>query len=425
MNRKVLSIIIVLTSISLIAALVTQLLWVRDAGMLKEDQFNNNITVAMKSVVNQMMTFDKRYSVETSGMDSIFYWNHVDLLSVIHPHVLDSLLRNEIASLHINSTYFYAVYRETDNLFIMGNGEGKLQQLINSPLHVSLTSLCQSDNYVLSAFFPDKGSVILNQMIILPVMSGLFLMVLVFSFFFTIYFIIKQKKLTDMKTDFVNNLTHEFKTPISTISVTSEILSKEQVIHSPEKVSKYARIIYDENLRLKNMVERVLQIAVISKDDYELKLKEVDLHEIIRESVGNYQLQVTQRNGDILTRLKAHQPSIYADREQLLNIMNNLLDNASKYSTESPHITLTTLNQNGKIQISVEDRGVGISKDNQDAVFKKFHRLQRGDIHDVKGFGIGLFYVKTLTEKMGGKIDLKSELNKGSNFILSFPTITN
>ncbi len=423
MNRKVLTIIIALTSISLIAALVTQLLWVRDAGLLKEDQFNNSITVALKSVVNQIMTLNNRYSPETAGVDSVFYWNHVDLLSVIHPRVLDSLVREEIASLHINSKYYYAVYQEADKLYIMGNGENKLQQLINSPLHVSLTSLCQTNNYVLSAFFPDQGSVVLNKMIILPVMSGLFLMVLVFSFFFTIYFIVRQKKLADMKSDFVNNLTHEFKTPISTISVTSEILSKEEVLHSPEKVSKYARIIYEENLRLKNMVERVLQIAIIDKEDYKPKFHEVDVHEIISMCIENYKLLISERKGYMLTALDAQQFNVLADREHFINILNNLLDNANKYSPENPNITVSTSNLNSSIQITIEDKGIGISKDNLDNVFKKFHRLQQGDIHDVKGFGIGLFYVKTMVEKMGGRIELKSELHKGSSFILSFPLL--
>ena len=151
----------------------------------------------------------------------------------------------------------------------------------------------------------------INKMIILPVMSGLFLLVLVFSFFFTIYFIIKQKKLSEMKADFVNNLTHEFKTPISTISVTSEILGKEQVINSPEKVEKYAKIIYDENQRLKTMVERVLQIAIIDREEYKLNLKELDVHDIIHLCANNYKLVVAERNGAMLKNfMRKNQSSV-------------------------------------------------------------------------------------------------------------------
>jgi len=219
----------------------------------------------------------------------------------------------------------------------------------------------------------------------------------------------------------VNNMTHEFKTPISTISVTSEILAKEQVIHSPEKVSKYARIIYDENNRLRNMVERVLQIAIIDRDEFSLRLKECNVHEIISDCMENFKIQISERKGRIKTKFDAKQSAITIDRDHLSNILNNLFDNANKYSPENPHITITTGNLNGQLLITVEDKGIGISKENLKDVFKKFHRLQTGDIHNVKGFGIGLFYVKTMTEKMGGKIELESEVNKGSRFTLSFP----
>ena len=423
MNRKVLTIIIALTSISLIAALVTQLLWVRDAGLLKEDQYSNSVKVALRTVINEINEKHESYSHDMLGIDSITYWEHVDLLSVLHPKMLDSLLKKEFETQQISGNYNYGVFRAKDSLFILGNYEGKQHQLVYSPLRISLTCLCQSDDYWLAVYFPDKKPILFTGMIILPVMSGLFLMVLVFSFFFTIYFIVRQKKLADMKSDFVNNLTHEFKTPISTISVTSEILSKEEVLHSPEKVSKYARIIYDENLRLKNMVERVLQIAIIDKEDYKPKFNEVDVHEIISACIENYKLLISERKGYLLTALDAHQFIVSADREHFINILNNLLDNANKYSPENPHITVSTSNLNSSIQITIEDKGIGISKDNLDNVFKKFHRLQTGDIHDVKGFGIRLFYVKTMVEKMGGRIELRSELNKGSSFILSFPLL--
>jgi len=421
MNRKVLIIIIALTSVSLIAAIVTQLLWVRDAGLLKKDQYYNSVKVSLRSVINEINESRQTYSAEMLGIDSIVYWEHVSLLSILHPKVLDSLIKKEFVAQQIKGIYKYGVFRIKDSLFILGNYEGYIQQLIGSPMRISLTCLCQSEDYWLSVYFPEKGSALYSEMIILPVMSGLFLMVLVFSFFFTIYFIIRQKKLSDIKADFVNNMTHEFKTPISTISITSEILVKEQVINSPDRVKRYAKIIFDENNRLRKMVERVLQMAIIDKDEFELKLKEHDLHEIITECVANFRIQVSERKGRIKTKLDAHQPLITIDRDHLANILNNLLDNANKYSPENPHITISTQNLNNSILISVTDKGIGIGKENLENVFKRFHRLQQGDIHDVKGFGIGLFYVKTMVEKMGGKIELKSELNVGSSFTLYLP----
>jgi len=303
----------------------------------------------------------------------------------------------------------------------MGIYEGFENELLASPHWVSLTCLCKSENYLLSVYFEHQQKMILNKMIILPVMSGLFLLTLVFSFFFTLYAMIKQKKLSEIKTDFVNNMTHEFKTPISTISVSSEMLTKDKIIESPDKIKKYAGIIFDENTRLKNQVERVLQIAILDKGDYKLKMKEHDVHEIIQSCIDNFKVIIGERNGKIDTRLKAGQHIITTDKVHLTNIINNLLDNANKYTFETPEILITTFNLNGKIKIAIEDNGIGISKENINEIFKKFHRIQIGDIHNVKGFGLGLFYVKTMIDEMGGVIEVKSEINKGSRFILNFP----
>jgi len=397
------------------------LLWVRDAGILKRDQYNTSVKVALRTVINEINEMQDSYLSEIHGMDSVIYWEDISLLSMLNPQILDSLLEREFQLQQIEGVYNYGVYRSIDSLFILGKYKGKTDQLIKSPLQISLTCLCQSDNYWLSVYFPDKKSVLFNEMIILPVMSGLFLLVLIFSFFFTIYITVKQKKLSEMKTDFVNNMTHEFKTPISTISVTSEIMQKEQVKNSPERVSKYARIIYDENLRLKKMVERVLQISIIERDELYLNYNEFNVHEIIAECVEIFNIQVSERNGEIKTRFDANSPIILTDREHLKNILSNLIDNANKYSPENPQITISTQNLNKNLLITVEDNGIGIGKENLKDVFKKFHRLQQGNIHDVKGFGIGLFYVKTMITKMGGEIVLKSEPNKGSSFTLSFP----
>jgi len=421
MNRKVITLIIALTTVSLVAALITQLFWVRDAMLLKEDQFNNSVKIALKSVVNQLMTSENVYSPEMVDVDTDLFWEHVDIFSIIHPDVLDSLLKVEFSSMQMQGDYDYSIYRESDKSLIMGKFNGHLQQLTNSPHWVSLTCLCQSDNYLLSVYYPQQQQMILSKMIILPVMSGLFLLILIFSFFFTIHSVLKQKKLSEMKTDFVNNMTHEFKTPIATISVSSEMLGKDAIIKFPDKIKKYAKIIFDENTRLKNQVERVLQMAIIDKGDYKLKLKDIDAHDLINNCINNFTVHIKERNGNLNSDFQADKFMVRADQQHLTNIINNLLDNANKYSPANPEILIYSSNSNGKVYITVEDNGIGISKENQEDVFKKFHRLQTGNIHDAKGFGIGLFYVKTMIEKMGGHIDLKSEVNKGSSFIISFP----
>ncbi len=421
MNRKVIRAIIFLTSISLVAAIITQLLWVRDAWQLKEDQFNSKVEIAMKSVVNQLMTSVDFLPADPYEFDDMFYQEHVELLQVVNPEILDSLLLEEFTALRIDEKYAYGVYRQIDNTFVMGSYTKFPNEVLISNHWVSLTCLCQDYTYLLSVYFPSQQSMIFNSMIVLPVMSGLFLMVLVFSFFFTIYSLIRQKKLSEMKTDFVNNMTHEFKTPIATISVSSEMLTKDMVINDPERIKKYAKIIFDENARLKNQVEGVLQIAALDKDDFKLKMKELDVHEALTSCIKNYRVLINDRNGELLFNGYAINYKIMADRVHFTNIINNLLDNANKYSPERPLIEITTQNMNSLLQITVKDNGIGISPENQPHVFKKFHRLQSGDIHNVKGFGLGLYYVKTMVEEMGGEIYLESEPMKGSNFTINFP----
>ncbi|MCF8367681.1 MAG: HAMP domain-containing histidine kinase [Bacteroidales bacterium] len=422
MNRtKVFRWIILLTSVSLVAALITQLLWVRDALKLKEDQFNSKVEIVLQSVVNQLMTGENFPPANFADFDYNFYKEHEQILNVVDPHTLDSLIKQEFSGMRIDKKYAYGVYRQNDSKFVMGDIGDFESELIQSEHWVSLTCLCDDESYLLAAYFPDQSFKILSDMIILPIMSGLFLMVLVFSFFFTIYFLIQQKKLSEMKTDFVNNMTHEFKTPIATISVSSEMLTKEQVINSPEKIRKYAKVIFDENTRLKNQVEQVLQIAILDKEDYKLKMREMDARELLNESIDNFKMQIAERSGILKTQLNADNHQIIVDKFHFQNVINNLLDNANKYSINAPEILIISEISNHHLLIHVEDKGMGISRENQAIVFKKFQRLQTGNIHDIKGFGLGLFYAKTIIEKMGGNIKVQSELNKGSRFTISFP----
>ncbi len=421
MNKRVLRLIFILTTISLVAALVTQLLWVKVTWEHEEDQFNKRVEVTLKSVVNQLMTADHPFVIDSLSPDFMFINNHRDLFEVVQPDILDSLISVEFSSIWTKNDFVYGVYLQTDSTFVIGDYKGYEKELTNSPHQISLTCICKSHGYLLSVFYPHQKSLILSKMIILPVMSGLFLMVLIVSFFYTIYFIVKQKKFSEMKTDFVNNMTHEFKTPISTISVSSEMLMKDTVSNTPEKVGKYAKIIFDENVRLKNQVERVLQIAAIDKGEYNLKMDVVDVHEVIRKCVSNFEVVVAEKNGVIHSYLKAGIHTITGDKDHLTNVINNFLDNALKYSGKNPEILVYTGNIEGKIEIAVKDNGMGMAKESLKHIFKKFHRVQTGDIHDIKGFGLGLYYVSTVVGAMGGRVTAKSEINKGSEFKIIFP----
>ena len=224
-----------------------------------------------------------------------------------------------------------------------------------------------------------------------------------------------------MKTDFVNNITHEFKTPIATISLASEMLLKPAVLASEAKARKYAGIIYDENIRLKNQVENVLQLAVLDRGMYNLKYKSIDIHQLILKITESYQLLIKEKNGMLKLQLNATNYQSYADELHIENIISNLLDNANKYSPVNPDITISTFNRNDHIVVAVEDKGIGISNENQKHIFRKMFRVHTGNVHDVKGFGLGLYYVKRMVEAHNGNINLHSEPGKGSRFEISLP----
>jgi two-component system phosphate regulon sensor histidine kinase PhoR len=251
--------------------------------------------------------------------------------------------------------------------------------------------------------------------------SAILVLVIIFSFYYTVSTILKQKKLSDVKNDFINNMTHELKTPISTVSLASEMLSDSSIEKSKERSDHYIRIIKEENQRLGLLVENILQTAVLDKGQFKLRMQEVDLHEIIDRAISNIRLQVEKREGEIHLEKNAKDNILNADRVHLTNIIYNLVDNALKYSEHKPNIKIATENINGGIQISISDNGIGISKENQKKIFDTFYRVPTGNIHNVKGFGLGLSYVKAAVEKHQGTVRVESEIGKGSTFKIFIP----
>ena len=416
MNKRAIVFIIILASLSLVGIAVTQLFWVRNALSLKEDQINHRVRIALKAIENELV----EYAKDTCRLNH----NQTNSLN-INPKFLDSLIRDEFVNLSIHIDYKYGVYHNSDKKFVMGNFQGYTEEIVKSEHNISLSCLCKSDGCTLGIYLLRKTNFLFGNMVWWISLSGLFLIIFVIIFFYVVLSLVRQKKLSEMKTDFVNNMTHEFKTPISTISLASEMLLKSRVNQSSEKTEKYANIIYDENNRLKNQVEQVLQIAVLDKGNFKLKKKEVNLHELIEMAVDNFEMIIKSRCGKIITALDADMATFYADPVHITNIIHNLMDNANKYSPEVPEITVSTRNNEKGIILSVEDKGIGISPENQKHIFKKFFRVHTGNIHDVKGFGLGLYYVKTIVEIHGGTIKLFSELKKGTTIEIYFPFIQN
>jgi len=270
-------------------------------------------------------------------------------------------------------------------------------------------------------YFPNKELYLYMQNWELIVISLILILIITFSFVYTIVTIFRQKKLSEMKNDFINNMTHEFKTPISTISLTCEALSDKDVMKSDKSYDNYINVISEENKRLGAMAEKILQTAIIDKRQLNLHKELIDIHSILEDVINSVQIQIDAKSGTLTKSLKARNHYISADRTHVTNVIYNLFDNAIKYSPDKPLIHISTQNATKGISIIIEDNGIGISKANQKKIFDKLYRVPTGNVHNVKGFGLGLHYVKTIIDAHGGNVDVESELKKGTKIKIYLP----
>ncbi|MFT4681453.1 MAG: two-component system phosphate regulon sensor histidine kinase PhoR, partial [Flavobacteriales bacterium] len=278
----------------------------------------------------------------------------------------------------------------------------------------------KNEGHYFGVFFPDKAGFIQAQMGIWMFSSGILLLV-IFFFAYTLWVILKQKKMSEIRNDFINNMTHEFKTPVSTISASSEILISGAIEDQTEKKQRYYQMILDESNRLKLQVEKVLQVAQFDKGEIELNLTDINIHDLIDCTVNSLQLLIDQKSGRVKMDLNATSATIQGDQLHISNIVYNLLDNALKYCSAAPEIKIETQSVNKGIEITFLDKGIGIPANLQKDIFTKFYRVPTGDIHNVKGFGLGLYYVHTMVKAHGGNIKLSSELGLGSQFKIFIP----
>lgn len=276
-------------------------------------------------------------------------------------------------------------------------------------------------NLIISIIFPSRTNYVLGSMAWILGGSMLFSLIILATFALSLFFIIRQKKISEMKSDFLNNMTHEFKTPIATISLAADTITNPKVIKDETSIRHFISMIKKENSRMNKKVETILQIASLDKKEIDFKFENNSLHSIIEKVVDTIEIQVQQRNGKINLNLNAGEPVIYGDSEHLTNLVTNLLDNAIKYSPEAPEITVETRNNEKGVILTVEDNGIGMSKNIQSKIFERFYRQNSGNVHNVKGFGLGLNYVSAIIDAHRGTIDVSSEPGKGSRFEIFLP----
>jgi len=306
-------------------------------------------------------------------------------------------------------------------------GEGTFKKAIKndflkSPYKVRLfpDNIIKKD-VILSVVFPERTNYVLGSMTLILGGSMLFSLFIFSTFALSLYFIIRQKKISEMKSDFINNMTHEFKTPIATISLAADTITNSKVINDENSIRHFIGMIKKENSRMNKQVETILQIASLDKKEIEFNFENTSLHDIIERAVETIEIQVQQRQGTINVELKATNDMIFGDAEHLTSLIHNLLDNAIKYSPETPEISVLTENAGNGVILSVEDKGIGMSKSVQSKIFERFYRQSSGNIHDVKGFGLGLNYVRAIVDAHKGEITVISELGKGSRFEIYLP----
>ena len=336
------------------------------------------------------------------------------------PQLIDTLLKQK----SIDLDYKFAVQTEIDgkNVYIMGNDEfrpPKKNQLYKKLLFPDEEQL--KPNF-LCIYFPKQNSDLFKTTSFLIFPSILLTLIIIGIFIVTLQIILRQKKISQIKNDFINNMTHELKTPISTISLASQMLRDSSVIHTPNTVDHISSVIYDESKRLTNQVEKVLQMAVFNEGKLKLKFSEINLNKLIENISNNFEIRLTTENGNLNKQLSAENPYIKGDEDHITNVIFNLLDNAIKYSKGEPQIELLTENKNGFVVVHVKDNGIGIPKEHQSQIFERFYRVPTGNVHNVKGFGLGLSYVKRIVEVHNGKIKLESTVGKGTRFKLFFPS---
>lgn len=340
----------------------------------------------------------------------------------IDPYLLDSLIYQELLFKNIKTEYEFGIYSPNrGQLIVQKTGKYKSELLKRNFTYVLFPSDIYMNPEYLVLYFPKERSYLLLQLLLLLIVSILMISIIIYSFGYTVFTVFKQKKLSEIKNDFVNNMTHEIKTPISTISLACEALTDKDIQKSEEVFDNYISMIKHENKRLETLVEHILQTATLERGQLILNKENIDIHKIVDQAVNNVGFHVMKKSGIIIQELKAEKHEIMADKVHITNLIYNLLDNANKYTPEKPRIVISTENTNYGVLIKVKDNGIGISKTNQRKIFEKFNRVPTGNIHNVKGFGLGLSYVKAIVDKHQGYIKIESELKKGSVFIVFLP----
>lgn len=441
--KRIFPIITVLILLSLLGLIFFQWLWIKSAVDIKDQQIEKSFIEALDDAGMEIM--NERITVPLIKKNDLIFPADKMQLNIFRPSVMQRYSIDEIQAIVKRSFEKKGLKKFPFEVAVTNNSysgeeihtsrylEYRKQaeaDSSNSLIHAYLLSPPSGSEYEnlskdewLVVLMPHRRNIIWKEMLWFIIGAILFTIIITTAFFITIRTLLKQKKLSEIKSDFINNMTHEFKTPLATISLAVDALKNEKVKNDPEKTTYFTGIIKEENKRMNKQVETILQAALLDKQEVQLNRRKLSAHDMIKSALNNITLQVEEKQGKLDVELNAANDMLMADEVHFTNLINNLLDNAVKYSKEENLvIKLSTQNTGKNFQVKIEDNGIGMNKETLNRIFEKFYRAHTGNVHNVKGFGLGLSYVKTMVDAHHGSIKAESILGKGSTFILSFPT---
>lgn len=448
MNRRTINAVIILGVLAVVGILFVQFQWIQKTKSMQETNiaiqqkkdslniihFTEQTHIALRNVLKEISN-SKGDSSDLYGAVKQIRPNYfsVDINEELHPYYLENLLKREFYKQHVWQSFQYGIYDCFTDSIVFGNlisysDDEKFTNANDTLAEIAFEDMkWKKDGHYFTVYFPEiQDTTTYGQLEGLnsPYFYLLIIVVLVLIFFgYALSVIIRQKRLSEVKNDFINNMTHELKTPISTIGLSSEMIMRTDFKKDPEKLKQYAGIIYKENKRLEHQVERVLNIAKLDKEAVTLKKELYNIHELLEEAKENFEFNQAENGGEISLNLFATDYVIKVDPVHISNVIYNLIDNAIKYSDKTPKIQINTSSDKRYLTIEIEDNGIGIKREDQKMIFDKFYRVPTGNIHNVKGFGLGLYYVKLIVDEHEGIINVKSTVGKGTTFTIKLPII--
>jgi two-component system phosphate regulon sensor histidine kinase PhoR len=455
MKRNSIGFVIIMATVSVLGILLIQFLFLKYSYDLNEKQFHQLTTSALRSVASQINEYNSKFygrpsrSADMCQVEQISNnYYVVNVNDVIDPGLLEHFLAIEFKKRNLNVPFEYAIYDCDSKKMIHGNilnGDSvatypkvnkgmdstrcsaeelmydkhykKLTQPVSKKKKVCNLPTCEKYTYYFGVHFPDRSEFYNSRLMVWYFLTGVLFFVVIF-FGYALYIIIKQKQLSEIQKNFINNLTHEFKTPIASIELATKVLADPKIVTQPERLAEYVRIIGQQNKRLSAHVEKLLQMATIEKTRLQLNLEQVELHSFINESVKEFRNSQNGRVYTIKVESDTENAVISADKLHFSNLIFNILDNAIKYCSVEPDISIKLETSGSHYLVSFDDNGIGIPKDYRKKIFHRFYRVPTGNVHDVKGFGLGLDYVHKIVQRHGWQINVIENSRKGSTFIL-------